>query len=46
MNGMGYVASLIQDREVFYRERQSGAYRVSPYFLHKVDWAKKCHVIR
>ena len=37
MNGIGYISGMIQEREVFYRERQVGAYNVFPYFATKVD---------
>lgn len=35
MNGIAYIAPLIQDREVYYRERQVAAYRVLPYYFHR-----------
>eukprot|EP00122_Pirum_gemmata_P007041 Pgem_evm1s6451 len=40
MNGIGYVSSMISDREVFYRERAVGSYSVLPHFLSKIilEW--------
>jgi hypothetical protein len=36
MNGIAYLSPLIQDRQVFYRERSAGAYRVGPYYWQRV----------
>lgn len=36
MNGIAYLSPLIQERQVFYRERSAGAYRVGPYYWQRV----------
>lgn len=36
LNGIGFISSMIQEREVFYRERAAGAYRVLPYYMSRV----------
>eukprot|EP00121_Abeoforma_whisleri_P015005 Awhi_evm1s13833 len=40
MNGMGYITGMIQDRPVFYRERQAGCYKVLPHLISKIilEW--------
>lgn len=36
LNGIAFISPMIQEREVFYRERAAGAYRVLPYYMSRV----------
>lgn len=36
MGAIPYVSGMLLERDVYYRERQVGAYRVLPYFAMKV----------